>query len=89
MGVFAASFTLGKRKLVSTVLPTVISMIVTTAMYYGEMSLLDHSLYRFGRNWFFKGLGKLVLAPVDIVIILIGGVLTAVICSLLNRRSVK
>ena len=85
MGVFAGSCTLGKGRPLSEILPAVTAVIVTSAMYAGEMILLSGNLYRFGRGFLFDGLGKLVLAPVDLVIILAAGGLTLMICRLLNR----
>lgn len=85
MGVFAASFSLGKRKALSVIVPSVTAVLVTVAMYIGEIGLLNRHLYRFGKGFFFQGLGKLVLAPVDILIIAAAGIATAVICRMLNR----
>ncbi len=51
-------------------------------MYAGEMLLLHGRLYRFGTGWFFGGLPGIVLAPVDLCIILLAGMLT----HLLTRR---
>ena len=45
-------------------------------MYIGEMLLLSGNLYRFGSGWFFDGLGVLVLAPADILVILVSGAVT-------------
>lgn len=79
-GVFAASFTLGKRPGISILMPALISIFMTLAMYIGEMILLNGGLYRFGSGFFFDGIGKLVLAPVDLLVILISGGITALIC---------
>lgn len=87
MGVFAASFTLGKRRLLSITLPTLIAGLVTFLMYIGEMCLLNGNLYRFGHGILFDGLGAMILAPIDILIILASGAITYIICRLLNRRS--
>ncbi len=85
MGVYTGSFTMGKRKLLSLTLPTVTAAIVTIAMYIGEMILLSGNLYRFGSGFLFEGLGKLVLAPIDLLIILASGLVTLVICKGLNK----
>ena len=86
MGVFAGSYTLGKRKVLSGVLPAIIAVLVTTAMYIGEMILLSGNLYRFGQGFLFNGLGKLVVAPVDIIIIAASGGITLLICRILNNN---
>ena len=85
MGVFVGSFTLEKRKILSEGIPTVSAVFVTVSMYIGEMILLNGNLYRFGNGFMFDGLGKLVVAPVDILVILASGGITLIICHLLNN----
>ncbi|MCH5191199.1 MAG: hypothetical protein J1F23_03450 [Oscillospiraceae bacterium] len=85
MGILVGSFTLGKKSTLSILLPTAISVLTTLAMYIGEMILLSGNLYRFGEGFFFNGLTGLVLAPADLLIILISGVVTAFICKTVNR----
>lgn len=84
-GVFAGSFTLGKKRALSMVMPAVVSALATLAMYAGEMILLNGNLYRFGTGFFFDGLGALVLAPVDMLIILVSGAVTLLICGIIDR----
>lgn len=55
------------------------SSVVTLLMYLGEMALLNGHLYRFGTGLLFEGLGPLVLAPVDVMVILVAGVACAVL----------
>jgi hypothetical protein len=86
MGIYAGSFLLGKRKAVSVAIPAVVSAVFTIVMYIGEMILLSNHLYRFGSGFFFDGLGKLVLAPVDIAVILLSGILCALILLPLNKK---
>ena len=71
MGSFTGSYTLGKRKAWSVFLPALISSLITLIMYIGEMILLSGHLYRFGTGFFFSGLPVIVLAPADIIIILL------------------
>ena len=85
-GVFAGSFTLGRKKPLSVAMPAAAAVLTTVLMYVGEMVLLNNNLYRFGRGFFFEGLGKLVLAPVDILVIIVSGGATALICMLLNKH---
>lgn len=86
-GAYAGSFLIGKRKTVSVLIPSVIASFVTLLMYIGEMFLLSFHLYRFGSGFLFEGLPGIVLAPVDILIILLSGGITAFICCLLNKKS--
>lgn len=83
-GVFAGSFTLGKDKKLSILFPAMISILTTLAMYVGEMILLNGNLYRFGAGVFYEGIGGAAIAPVDVFIILISGIITALICRLIN-----
>ena len=86
MGVFVSSFTLGKNSRMSILFPVVISVLTTLAMYIGEMILLNGNLYQFGSQVFFDEIGGLVFAPVDLLIILISGGITALICKAVNRK---
>jgi len=86
VGSYTGSFLLGKKKSVSVVLPSAVGSLVTLAMYIGEMFLLSGHLYRFGTGFFFEGIPGIVLAPVDLVIILLAGGVSGWICYLLNKR---
>lgn len=86
VGVFAGSFTLGKGKKLSVLLPAGIAAVTTLAMYAGEMILLNGNLYRFGSGVFFEGIGAMVIAPVDLLVILGAGGVTALVCRLVNPQ---
>lgn len=88
MGIYVGSFLLGKCKLISVVIPAVVASAFTIAMYIGEMVLLSNHLYRFGSGFFFDGLGNLILAPVDIIVILLSGILCALILLPLNKKNI-
>lgn len=87
VGVFTGSFTLGRSGKLSILLPAALSAVTTLLMYIGEMILLHGHLYRFGSGFLFNGISAIVMAPVDLLIILISGSVTAMICRLINRRS--
>ncbi len=84
-GVFAGSFTVGKKQGLSVWLPAAVASLFALAMYAGEMVLLSGNLYRFGNGFLFDGLPGIVLAPVDILIIILSGALTALIFRLVNK----
>lgn len=86
VGVFAGSFTLGKDKMAAVLLPALFSSLTTLLMYIGEMILLNGNLYRFGTGFLFDGLGRIVLAPVDLALILISGMITALLCTAVNGK---
>lgn len=85
-GIYVASFTLGKRRLWSVALPSVTALITTLVMYIGEMCLLSGHVYSFGDGFFLDSLPLIVLAPVDILVILLSGAITALISLFLQRR---
>lgn len=85
VGIFLGSFTLGRKKILSVLLPSVAAGITTVAMYAGEAILLSGNLYRFGTGFLFEGLGRFALAPADLLIVFTVVAGTAVICILLNR----
>lgn len=88
-GLFAGSFLAEKKRALSVMLPAGIASAVTLLMYIGEMLLLSGNLYRFGTGFFFSGLGTLVFAPVDILVILLSGGITWLIFHLLNKASYR
>jgi len=66
--------------------PALVSLCTTVAMYAGEAAMMGGNLYRFGRGWFFDGLPGIVLAPVDILVVLLSGALTCGILFIARRR---
>lgn len=85
-GVLAGSFLLGKRKLVSVWIPAVIASVMTLLMYIGEMILLNGHLYSLGSGFVFNGLPGIVFAPIDLLVILSSGCITALVFEILNRE---
>ena len=86
-GIFSASLTIGKKRILSTGVPVITAVLVTTLMYIGEMALLNGHLYRFGTWILYRAIPKIVLAPVDILIIAAAGAVTAVTCLLINKKA--
>lgn len=86
-GVFVGSFLLGKRKIVSVGIPSVVAAAMTLLMYIGEMILLNGHLYSFGRGVMFESIPGIILAPIDLLIISAAGCVTALIFALLNGSS--
>ena len=86
VGIYVASFTLGKKKLYSILIPSLSAAAVTLVMYIGEMALLSGNLYRFGNGAVFAAIPGIVLAPFDILVILTSGAVTAIMCVLLMSK---
>ena len=85
VGVYVGSFLLGKCKGLSVWLPAVVASVMTLLMYVGELILLNGHLYRFGSGFFFDGLPGIVLAPVDVLIVIAAGDLTALLLYWINQ----
>ena len=85
VGVFLGSFLLGKRKLVSIWIPAISASMMTFLMYIAEMFLLNGHLYSFGSGLLFDGLPSIVFAPIDLLVILLSGCITALVFALLNN----
>lgn len=83
VGIFVGSFFLGKRKAVSILIPSVVASAMTLLMYVGEMILLNGHLYRLGTGFIFNDIPGIVLAPIDLLIILISGVVTTYTLSII------
>lgn len=88
-GVFAGSFLLEKQKLVSIWLPSIAASAMTLLMYIGEMILLHGHLYGFGEGFLFNSMPGIVLAPADLLTIVISGGITALIFRWLNRKNTR
>lgn len=86
-GVFTGSFLLGKRKLISVWIPAVVASVMTLLMYVGEMILLNGHLYSLGTGIIFDGLPGIVFAPIDLLVILSSGCITALVFVLLNKEN--
>ena len=84
-GVYVGSFLLGKRNWVSIWLPALNASVMTFLMYVGEMILLHGHLYRLGTGFIFNSLPGIILAPIDLLTIVISGCVTALIFTLLNQ----
>lgn len=85
-GIFAGSFLLGRGGLVSVFIPSLVSVVFTALMYIGELILLQGNLYRFGEGIMFEGIDPLTLAPVDIAVIILSGVICAGIFLVINKK---
>lgn len=85
-GVFVGSFLLNKHKLVSVCIPAVSASAMTLLMYIGEMILLNGHLYILGSGLLFESLPVIVFAPIDLLVIMLSGCITALIFALLNNK---
>ncbi len=89
IGVYVGSFLLGKQKFVSIWIPAIVSSLLTLLMYFGEMILLHGHLYSFGTGFIFDSIPGIVFSPIDLLIIVVSGYITALIFTLLNRTNRK
>ena len=79
MGLYVGSFLMNRSCRIRSGISAAAAMAVTALMYIGELCLLHGHLYRFGEGFLFAGLGALVLAPIDLIVILLSGGITALI----------
>ena len=86
VGIYVCSFTLKRRPALSVLTPALCAAAVTLLMYIGEMILLSGNLYRFGEGFFFEPLPAIVLAPIDILVIVLSGGLTAIIAYFVSKK---
>ncbi len=87
VGIYVGSFLFEKGKRIAVAVPAAVGAVTTLAMYIGELCLLSGHLYRFGDNLFCRGLPGIVLAPVDILMVLLAGGVSGGICYLLNKKT--
>lgn len=85
-GICVASFTRGKKKLLSLVLPIATASLAALIMYIGEMCLLSGNLYKLGSGFLFEPLPLIVLSIADILIIAASGALTALACHVIKNK---
>ncbi|MBQ2729700.1 MAG: hypothetical protein IJF69_02895 [Clostridia bacterium] len=86
VGIFVGSFLLEKRKLISIWIPSIVASFMTFLMYIGEMYLLNGHLYSFGTGFIFESISGIVFAPVDIIIVFTSGLISLIICYILNHN---
>ena len=89
VGVFVGSFLLETRKTFSVLIPSVVSAVMTLLMYMGEMILLNGHLYQLGTGFFFENIPGIVFAPIDLLVIVVSGCITAWIFILLNNSPIR
>jgi len=86
VGIYCGSYLLSKGKRLGITIPLLLSIAITILMYVGEAAMMQGNLYRFGSGWFFSGLPGIVLAPVDILVVLLSGGLTCLALSVARKH---
>ncbi len=76
VGIYIGCLFYGKKKVLSVIIPAIVSAGTTIIMYIGELVLMGGVLFKFGSGWFFEPVGLLPFAMIDMVVILISGVVT-------------
>lgn len=85
-GIFVATFLTKKNKTLSVLVPSLTASAVTLLMYIGEMCLLSGNLYILGKGFFFEPIPYIVLSIADLLIVIASGVLTFLVCKLINKK---
>ena len=86
-GVFLCSLMHFQNHRVIRILSALGAAAMSSAMYVGEFILLGGNLYRFGDGIFFESMGKIALAPVDVLVIVLSGTLTYAAASVILKGS--
>ncbi|MDF2674994.1 MAG: hypothetical protein K0R09_3263 [Clostridiales bacterium] len=76
VGVYVGSIFYGKKKLMSVIVPGIISSITTIVMYIGELILMGGILFKFGNGFLFEPIFAIPFAIIDFIVILISGIIT-------------
>ena len=87
VGIYMGSLMIGRKRSVMIGLSAAAASCVTLLMYVGEMILLSGHVYRFGTDFLFRPLSPLALAPIDLIVILSAGGITAGVLAAISRRS--
>ena len=85
-GIFIATFLVKRKTVVSVLIPSFCASAVTLVMYIGEMCLLSGNLYILGKGFFFEPIPYIVLSMADLLIVVASGVLTFLVCKLINKK---
>jgi len=86
-GTYAGTWLYGKRKLFSVIIPSVIAMLVTIIMYIGEMVMMDQGFFLRGHGLLFNAIGDLPLSVFDIITIVISGIITYFILTVIKPKT--
>lgn len=84
-GVFLCSMLYKKNKRFVRTASVAGAVIMTIAMYIGELVLLGGKLYRFGTGFLFDAIAFLPFAPADIFVIILSGLTTFIIVTFLLK----
>jgi hypothetical protein len=87
-GTYTGTFLLGMRRAISCLIPAVTAALITVVMYIGELILTGGKLFSFGSSFFFRAMGIIPFAPVDMLVIIASGALTYLIMYSLNSSKV-
>jgi len=85
-GVYFGCMLFRKHKFLSIILPSLIAVATTVAMYVGELVLMDGKLYIFGTGFLFTPISEIPFSPWDFTVMLLSGVLTSILLLLLNEQ---
>jgi len=85
-GAYAGSLLYGASPVFARLIPAAIAVLTAILMYVGELVMMGGTLFRFGTGILFEPLGAFVLAPVDLLVIAVSGLLTHLLLYLMRDR---
>ncbi len=89
VGLFIGSFFTKKKKALSLLVPAASASATTLLMYAGEMILLHGHLYLLGDGFVFNSIPGIVLAPADILVVIVSGAITCLLMLAVTGKSRK
>ncbi len=84
VGIYCGSIFYGKSRLLSRLIPAAAASLTTLVMYIGELVLMGGVLFKYGSGLFFEPIGAIPFSAIDIAIILVSGVITYIVMTLLH-----
>jgi len=85
-GVYTGTYLYKKQKLYSIIIPSIIAMVIIILMYFGEMVMMNWTLFKLGNGFMFERIGTIPFALIDILTIITSGIATYFILILLKLK---
>ena len=79
----------GRSTLLSVVVPVVMTLATTVAMYVGELVMTGGELFKLGSGWLFDPIAGIPYAIIDVLVILLAGAITFGLTRILAPQKVE
>lgn len=85
-GIYLGCIFYGKNKWMANIIPSIFAILLCIGMYIGEATLQGGELYRFGSWFLFQPIGSMMVAPIDLLIIALSGLITYLLLVFVNAH---